>query len=381
MASLVLAGPLFLKSPRCTAADPLDNWHVRQPPVFPTDEGFEGVAYGNGRWVIVGNDGSILSSVDGAEWTAELNPAAPARLDDVVFGGGTFVAVGRSANMLLTSTDGRQWTKQTPKFSGCNEVIHDGTRFVSVLSGGFVFVSTNGIDWTFTHSVPLTYDVGGVAFGNGRYVEAGYKRTGQPPDLFSSPDLSVWTRHDSKLDENLMNVGFGLGLFIAVGQGGALSTSPDGVEWTARNVPHGGFIWDVCEGGQRLVAAAQWGRLLTSQNGTDWVPHETGLTWHLTDVAFGNGTFVAVGWDGQIVQSDPLEVAPPGAAIVLLDPQRSGNQMSFKFVGQVGKTYQVQISSDLKQWQPLTIVNCTQTPMPFSDAITAANRSYRVVLQ
>ncbi len=54
------------------------------------------------------------------------------------------------------------------------------------------------------------------------------------------------TRHDSKLDENLMNVGFGLGFFIAVGQGGALSTSPDGVEWTARTVPHSGFIWDVC---------------------------------------------------------------------------------------------------------------------------------------
>src|SRR5262249_47033818 len=141
------------------------------------------------------------------------------------------------------------------------------------------------------------YDEAGVAFGNGVYVEVGYKRTGTPPDMFSTPDLITWERRDSKLTENLMNVGFGLGLFIAVGQKGALSTSSDGIEWTARAVPHSGFIWDVCEGGGYLVAAGQWGRLLTSRNGIDWERHETGLTWHLTDVAFGNGTFVAVGWD------------------------------------------------------------------------------------
>jgi hypothetical protein len=63
--------------------DPLDTWHIRQPPTFPTEEQFEGVAYGNGRWVIVGGDGTILSSPDGVEWTAETNPTAT-RLNDVV---------------------------------------------------------------------------------------------------------------------------------------------------------------------------------------------------------------------------------------------------------------------------------------------------------
>src|SRR5262245_45983092 len=121
-AAFIAGGPLLLKLPQCAAADPLDVWHVRQPPA-PTSEGFEGVAYGNGRWVIVGNDGSILSSTDGAEWTAGLNPAAPAPLDDIVFGGGLFVAVGRFANTLLTSPDGQQWTRRTPNFSGFHEII------------------------------------------------------------------------------------------------------------------------------------------------------------------------------------------------------------------------------------------------------------------
>jgi hypothetical protein len=299
----------------------------------------------------------------------------------VVFGGGKFVAVGSAWGLVLTSNDGQHWTKQSPTFSGCNELIYDGTRFVSVLSGGFLTVSTNGVDWTFQPTVPLKYDVGGIAYGHGKYVEAGYKRTGQPPDLLTSDDLIEWTRRDSKLDEHLMNAGFGLGLFVAFGQDGALATSPDGIEWTPRTVPHSGFIWDVCTDGKRLVAAAQWGRNLTSENGIDWTRRETEYAGHFTDVAYGNGTFVAVGWDGQIVQSDPVEVAPAEEAIRILEPQRSASQMQFKFIGQVGKNYQIQISEDLHQWQPLTTVTCTQSPMPFSEVISAGHRSYRVVLQ
>src|SRR5262245_26914350 len=103
VAALVLSGPLLVTPPRCSAANPLDTWHVRQAPGSSPKagfkEGFEGVAYGNGRWVIVGDDGSILSSTDGVEWTAEFNPSAPTRLDDVAFGNGIFMAVGRSGGM------------------------------------------------------------------------------------------------------------------------------------------------------------------------------------------------------------------------------------------------------------------------------------------
>lgn len=377
LAMLILSGLPGLHTLHA-GTDPLETWHVRQPPVFPTTEEFEGVAYGNGRWVIVGANGSILSSADGVEWSAEINPAAPARLDDVAFGGGVFVAAGRSS-ILVTSPDGRQWTRHEPEFSGCTELIHDGSRFVAVLAGGFIVTSSDGVEWERPGRVPLNYDVGGVAYGNGVYVQAGYKRTGQPPDLFSAQNLTDWTPRDSKLDENLMNVGFGLGLFVAVGQDGALSTSPDGVEWSARTVPHTGFIWDVCSDGRALVAAGQWGRLLTSRDGVEWVRHETDLSWHLTDVAFGGGTFIAVGWNGQIVQSDPVGAGEPGQDLVLIEPKLSGGEIQFKFAGEVGKAYQVQVSSDLKHWQPLGTLHCTQVPMPFSDIVSPGALSYRVV--
>jgi hypothetical protein len=347
--------------------------------VSPTDENYEGVAFGNGRWVIVGDDGSILSSPDGVEWSQEINPAAPGRLDDVAYGGGVFVAVGRSFNMLLTSVDGHEWTKQTPGFSGAVELIHDGSKFVTVLAGGYVATSTNGVDWSQTEAVPVNYDIGGVAFGNGIYVEAGYKRTGQPPDLFSSSGLSDWQARDAKLSENLMNAGFGLGLFVVVGQRGALATSPDGVEWTPRDVDHSGFIWDVAAGGGHMVAAAQWGRLLVSANGTDWVVRQTGLDGHLTDIAFGNGTFVAAGWDGQIVQSDAVDGTTVPGELRLTGSQRTGNQFSFQFSGQVGQTYEVQTSENLVDWAFLSTVECTEPQTWYSDTTELGRRFYRLV--
>jgi hypothetical protein len=48
-------------------------------------------------------------------------------------------------------------------------------------TGGFIAVSTNGVDWSQPTRVPVKNDVGGLAYGNGIHVEAGYKRTGLQP--------------------------------------------------------------------------------------------------------------------------------------------------------------------------------------------------------
>ncbi len=361
------------------ASDPLAQWHVRQPPGAPTQENFEGVAFGNGRWVVVGDEGTVLSSADGIDWSPEINPAAPTRLDDVAFGNGVFVAVGRNPKMVLTSPDGRNWTKREPDISGCHEIIFDGARFLALLSGGFVITSPDGVNWEQPTRVPANNDVGGIAYGNGIHVEAGYKRTGQPPDLYSSSNFSDWTPRDSKLSQNLMNAAFGLGMFIIVGQGGALATSTDGVEWTPRTVPHNGFIWDVVQGGEYLVAAAQWGRLLTSSDGANWTRRETGLDWHLTDVAYGNNCFVAVGWDGQIVQSDPISSAPPASPLRITECHRTGDQISFTFNGQVGHDYEIQVSVDLVECFPLGSKQSTEAAVSFSDITAPGRLFYRVM--
>lgn len=363
------------------APDPLSQWHVRFAPNHPTRENFQGVAFGAGRWVVIGEDGTILSSPDGVQWQTEISPVAPLGLKDVCFANGIFVAAGARAETLVTSTDGRHWELGNLGVSGVEEIIHDGSRFVALAAGGFLRTSTDGTHWDSGGKVPNQFvDAGGIAFGNGTYVEVGYQRTGKPTDLYSAPDLQTWTFREAHVSENLFNVAFGLGQFVAVGQAGALITSPDGIQWTPRTAPHTGFIWDVATDGRHLVAAAQWGRLLVSTNGADWTRYETDLPGHLTDIAFGNGTFVAVGWDGQIVQSDPVQIVPSAGEIRLFEPRRNGTAFGFSFAAEVGKNYDVLVSTDGRAWSWWDTVRATANPMVVTDPEAGSGiRFYRVV--
>ena len=353
------------------AAEALDNWHVR---TAPTSENLNAVAFGAGRFVAVGDKGVIISSLDGTDWVKETSPVS-LTLEDVVFGNELFVAVGRN-QLVVTSPDGQQWTQQNHTLGGGPlNLLHDGTRFVMIMAGGAMGLSTNGVQWFPLPSVPVTSDVGSIAYGNGVYVEVGYKKTGVPPNVFSSSNLQQWTPRAAGVPDTLVGVGYGLGFFVATGMNGALITSPDGVEWTPRTSHTTGFIWDVASDGRSLVAASQWGRILTSPNAVDWTAHETELPWHLLSVAFGKSTFVAVGWDGQIVQSDPVS-APPASNLILSNPAHLGNQFKFRFAGEVGQTYHVEASSNLKEWSLMRAVVCEASPMEVSHSDLSTKGTY-----
>ncbi|WP_457631287.1 WD40/YVTN/BNR-like repeat-containing protein, partial [Oceanithermus sp.] len=131
---------------------------------------FESVAYGNGVYVIVGSDGAIVTSPDGASWTAR-GSGTDAWLYSVTYGNGTFVAVG-DGGTILTSADGESWTAQT---SGTSTLLYGVTfgnnTFVAVGKSGRTVTSTNGVDWTPRTSG--TSDLTSVAYGNGTFVAVG----------------------------------------------------------------------------------------------------------------------------------------------------------------------------------------------------------------
>jgi hypothetical protein len=66
-----------------------------------TSNGLEGVTYGNGLFVAVGYEGTILTSPDGVTWTRQTPPTRN-WLYGVTYGNGTFVAVG-DVGAILTS--------------------------------------------------------------------------------------------------------------------------------------------------------------------------------------------------------------------------------------------------------------------------------------
>lgn len=92
-----------------------------------------GVAYGNGTYVTVGNDGRYYVSPDASTWMSGTWPTRD--LSDVVFAGGRFVAVGDSG-VMFTSEDGTNWIRRV---TGCGNDL----RFITYSEGSFYAVGNN----------------------------------------------------------------------------------------------------------------------------------------------------------------------------------------------------------------------------------------------
>lgn len=94
----------------------------------PEWDSYSGVAYGNGRFVVVGAR-SILTSTDGGTWT--FHPEPPAGFDRVRFLNGVFVAL-TSTGVVGISEDGERWTLyRTPTDAALSDVAEiNGTLVV-----------------------------------------------------------------------------------------------------------------------------------------------------------------------------------------------------------------------------------------------------------
>jgi len=77
------------------SADPLDNWHWRNP--LPEGNAIDSVVYGNGTFVACAEGGKVLTSSDGVRWSVG---GLPVSATSITFEKGTFIA------RAFTGTDG-----------------------------------------------------------------------------------------------------------------------------------------------------------------------------------------------------------------------------------------------------------------------------------
>ena len=124
-----------------------------------------GVAFGNGRFVAVGGDGTIVHSSDGDSWQQATNNATSNWLLGVAFGNGRFVAVGFDGT-IVHSSDGDSWQQPPTRRPRNRSVASPSATGASSRSG--------------RHDRPQQRRrllMRGVAFGNGRFVAVGGARS------------------------------------------------------------------------------------------------------------------------------------------------------------------------------------------------------------
>jgi hypothetical protein len=185
--------------------------------------------------VVVGDAGTVLTSLDGVTWTNGISGTSN-RLDAVMATTNVMVAVGFGGT-ILTTTNGLDWVQAE---SGTGRWLHDVTAGeglqVAVGELGTILTSTNGTDW--------------------ELVESGVSR-------------------------HLFGVGFDEEGFVAAGQSGIVLRSVNGTEWVESETGTGLWIFGVATG-EETVLVGDAGLILTPLL-------ETGEPLVLTDAGWMDG--------------------------------------------------------------------------------------------
>ncbi|HEX5134488.1 MAG TPA: hypothetical protein VFW81_03770, partial [Thermoanaerobaculia bacterium] len=153
---------LFLSVP-AASGETCGEWQWANP--APLGNQLTAAAFGNGVYVAVGRAGTILTSPDGAAWTAQIaNPKVD--LADVLWTGSQFVAVGQGG-AVLSSTDGRLWSfRRAGVTATLRKIASNGDLFVAVGDDGALVTSADARDWT-ERASGATLTLRDVAWGGG----------------------------------------------------------------------------------------------------------------------------------------------------------------------------------------------------------------------
>lgn len=185
-----------------------------------TTNSLQGVATGNGLYILTGDAGTIFTSPDGTNWTERSTPA-PHFLSGVAIGTDACVAVGASGTLLRSGPDGSSWTA----------------------------ASMGTTDWLYR-----------VRWLNGLFVAVG-----QNGSLYTSPDASSWTARNTGTARWLTDITYTDNTWFVTGYQGTLLSSTNLTDWVSQPLPTGKSLFAAGSRNGQLILAGIEGVLLRNQ--------------------------------------------------------------------------------------------------------------------
>jgi hypothetical protein len=207
------------------------------------------IAYGNGTWVVVGDKGTILVSSDLMTWIT-VTPVTNNKLNGVLYNGNVFIAVGDSAT-IITSPDARTWKVQpvptgvagsltgigySPSFNVTPYSILVTGDNGTLLAGYYDGTSFTSVDSGTSQNLEAAFlpplgqgapFITVVVGGNGTIINDGYGTEWVVGGAWQNAG-------PAGTSANLRGLTFGGGYFVAAGDQGTILTSKDGKSWTQR---------------------------------------------------------------------------------------------------------------------------------------------------
>lgn len=210
-----------------TSTDEGTTWST--PKQLEGSDSWVSAIYANGSFMMLSGRGYVATSTDGITWSV-TRPSTDMYWRCLAYGNGIYVAAGLDRGWIMTSSDGETWTKKQVGSMTWHDVAYGNGRFIIINSDGYFSTSIDGVTWKSQSRIPNIsrgYDV--ITFGNGKFVVAeGYKGNTQ-----TTTDGETWTTPNTSAGNNSwQGIAASDGKFILVGPSGYVTTSADGITWS-----------------------------------------------------------------------------------------------------------------------------------------------------
>ena len=268
-------------------------------------------------WIVDGKgnssnklSGTINMSVNDAA-KAWVTMSQQYALHDVIWKNGMFIGVGDNGT-IVTSTNGAQWTSRA---SGTNSTLHSvcwiGNKYIAVGNNSTILSSADGISWAYRYLIDPNVNLYSVASNTNEVVAVGWNMATNSTQIMVSMDGMSWTVNESFKIPNAELTSIAVsgtnGLYAAVGKKNGyplILVSIDGVEWhdwSPMQVSQASPA-DIVYSGNRWVLTG-YGVTGYSYSGNSWTMNYNpgfsapGVTW-------STNKFVAVALDGIYTSPD-----------------------------------------------------------------------------
>jgi photosystem II stability/assembly factor-like uncharacterized protein len=263
----------------------------------------------NGKTVVVGERGHVLSSGDGQAWSQAEVPTR-ATLTTITAAGGHLWAAGHDGVILRSTDEGKTWERQ--RVAPWQPGAYDPTEGVPVLDLAFtdadnglavgayslmLVTSDGGATWTVRNAMSTTEDDAAVA-------DVATDDAAGEADAwtFSDDDLMLEAESDPHFNA-LTRAGSGA-LVIAGERGSFLRSRDNGRNWEMSPLPYEGSMFGVLTWeGDHVLAFGLRGNVFESFDlGSTWTEVQTGITDNLMGgVSLPNGGALIVGANGAVL--------------------------------------------------------------------------------
>ncbi|MGO4693874.1 S-layer homology domain-containing protein [Paenibacillus sp. 2TAB26] len=138
----------------------------------------------------------------------------------------------------------------------------------------------------------------GMGYGNGIYVAVGSNGL-----IATSSDAAKWTTRSTNSTQNLNEVDYGNNVYVAAGAGGTILYSTDAVTWNAATSNTSNQLFSVKFLNGSFWAVGASGIILKSSDGQSWTSIASGISNDLYNISYGNSKYVLGDANGKIYYS------------------------------------------------------------------------------